>query len=234
MKITRPNDPGPLEVLEVAQPLEAAEPAPAPVETPVQIEERREAESAALSGTRSLLTELQSRLATVTAQANEHRQCANTPFAGDPGALAAHLATTEQHRADADRLAVEAESLQRQCIVAAALLDKLVLEQEQEQTARTQAAGRVLLADAMKRYVEAAANLADVVVDLGAASIAANMSGSFAASVRAMLLPDMTALGAALPALPGFRRQREGQAVATADPAFQRRMNEVFSRGISI
>ena len=92
MKITRPNDPGPgpLEVLEVAQPLEAAEPAPAPVETPVQIEERREAESAALSGTRSLLTELQSRLATVTAQAADHRQCADQPFTGDPGELAAH------------------------------------------------------------------------------------------------------------------------------------------------
>ena len=233
MKITRADHIEAPALVEAPEP-EPAPVAPEPVETPEARTERQAADNAAIGGTRALVAELQARLEAVESELTQHRQAAEQPFTGEPAALVAHLATTEQHRADAARLATEAESLQRQCIVAAALLDKLVLEQEQEQTARTQAAGRVLLADAMKRYVEAAANLADVVVDLGAASIAANMSGSFAASVRAMLLPDMTALGAALPALPGFRRQREGQAVATADPAFQRRMNEVFSRGISI
>ena len=229
MKITR-VDPA---LVEVSEP-EPAPPAPALVETPEAIAERQAAESAAVAGTRRLVDELQAQLTTVTAEAQAHRLAADAGFDGDPAELQAWLKDIEQHRAESARLATEIESLKRQIPIAAALLDKLVQEQEQEQAARIQASGRVLLADAMKRYVEAAANLADVVVDLGAAAIAANMSGSFAASVRAMLLPDMPALGAALPALPGFRRQREGQTVATADPAFQRRMNEVFSRGISI
>ena len=227
MKITRPNDPGPLEVLEVAQPLEAAEPAPAPVETPVQIEERREAESAALSGTRSLLTELQSRLATVTAQANEHRQCANTPFAGDPGALVAHLATTEQHRADADRLAVEAESLRRQCAVAAALLGKLEADQADAESARTQARGRALLADALERYTEVIVDLGAVIVDMGAAAMLANMQSSFIAATRSLCLPDFPGLGHSAPALAGFIKRREGQTVNQSDAAYQQRANRM-------
>lgn len=224
----------PLQVEELAAPVEVPEPEPAPIETPEARAERQAADDAAIAGTKALLAELQTRLATVTAEAQAHRQAADQPFAGDPGALAAHLEAVERHRAESVRLATEAESLKRQIPVAEQLLDRLMQEQAQEQAAETQAQGRVLLASALKRYTEAAAMLADVVVDLGAAAIAANQSGSFAASVRALLLPDMPALGTALPALPGFRRQREGQAVATADPAFQRRMNEVFSRGISI
>ena len=227
MKITRPNDPAPLEVLEVVDPLEAAEPAPAPVETPVQIEERREAESAALSGTRSLLTELQSRLATVTAQANEHRQCANTPFAGDPGALVAHLATTEQHRADADRLAVEAESLRRQCAVAAALLGKLEADQADAESARTQARGRALLADALERYTEVIVDLGAVIVDMGAAAMLANMQSSFIAATRSLCVPDLVALGYYAPDLAGFIKRREGQTVNQSDAAYQQRANRM-------
>lgn len=204
-------------------------PAPEPVETPEAIAERQAADDAALNGTRALVEGLQARLEAVESELTQHRQAADQPFAGDPGALAAHLATIEQHRADASRLATEAESLKRQIPIAAALLDKLVQEQEQEQAARAQAHGRVLLADALKRYVEAAANLADVVVDLGAAAIAANQSSSFIANMRPLMLPDAPALGKLLPALPGFRRQREGQTVAAADPAFQRRMNEILS-----
>ena len=206
----------------------------APVETPEARAERQAADDAAIAGTKALLAELQARLEAVESERTQHRQGADQPFAGDPGALAAHLVAVEQHRADAARLATEAETLRRQVHVAEQLLDKLVQEQAQEQAAETQARGRVLLKDALEKYVAAAAALADVVVDLGAAAIAANQSGSFAASVRALLLPDMPALGAALPALPGFHRRREGQAVATGDPEFQRRMNQVFSRGISI
>ena len=233
MKITtlapaQADDPG------LALPVTLPAPEPVQAETPEARAERQAAESAALSGTKALLVELQSRLATVTTELDAHRQAAEQPFAGEPARLAEHLATIEQHRADAARLATEAESLKRQIPVAEQLLAKLEAEQAALESARTQAAGRVLLADALKRYVEAASNLADVVLDLGACAILANQSGSFAASVRALLLPDMPALGAALPALPGFRRQREGQTVATGDPAFQQRMNEVFSRGISI
>lgn len=210
------------------EPEPAAPATPEPVESPEARAERQAADAAALSGTRALVEGLQARLSAVETEAAEHRQSAEQPFTGQPDELAGWLATTEQHRADASRLATEAEALQRQARVAEQLLGKLERERDDAESARTQAKGRVLLADAMKRYVEAAANLADVVVDLGAASIAANQSGSFAASVRALLLPDLPALGATLPALPGFRRQREGQVVATGDPAFSQRMNELM------
>ena len=227
MKITRPNDPAPLEVLEVVQPLEAPEPAPEPIETPAQIE-RHAADDAAIAGTRALVAELQARLATVTAQANEHRQCANTPFAGDPGALAAHLATTEQHRADADRLAVEAESLRRQCAVAAALLGKLEADQADAESARTQARGRALLADALERYTEVIVDLGAVIVDMGAAAMLANMQSSFIAATRSLCVPDLVALGYYAPALAGFIKRREGQTVNQSDPAYQQRANQLL------
>ena len=226
MKITRQLDPAPLEVLEVAQPLEAPEPAPEPIETPVQIE-RHAADDAAIAGTRALVAELTARLATVTAQAADHRQCADQPFTGDPGELAAHLATTEQHRADAARMATEAETLQRQCTVAAALLDKLEQEQADDHARRTQAAGRKLLTAALERYAQAATEFGDAVLSVGAAAIAANVSSSFTANIKPLLLPDLPALGKLLPALPGFKRQREGQAVSV-DPAFSQRMNELL------
>ena len=104
MKITRiepPQDEAPAALVEVP------EPDPALVETPEARAERQEAESAAISGTRALVLELQARLEAVEAE------------------LAAHLATTEQHRADAGRLTAEAESLKRQCRVAEQLLGKL-------------------------------------------------------------------------------------------------------------
>ena len=137
-------------------------------EAPVLVEERRAADDAAIAGTRALVAELQGRLEAVTAQAADHRQAAEQPFAGEPAALVAHLATTEQHRADADRLALEAESLKRQCAVAAALLGKLEADQADAESARTQARGRALLADALERYTEAIVDLGAVIVDLEA------------------------------------------------------------------
>lgn len=223
MKITRiepPQGEAPAAMVEVS------EPEPAPVETPAQAEERT-GDDAALSGTRALVAELTARLATVTAQAADHRQAAEQPFTGEPAALAAHLATTEQHRADADRLAVEAETLQRQCTVAAALLDKLEQEQADDHARRTQAAGRKLLTAALERYAQAATEFGDAVLSVGAAAIAANVSSSFTANIKPLLLPDLPALGKLLPALPGFKRQREGQAVSV-DPAFSQRMNELL------
>lgn len=223
MKITRiepPQGEAPAAMVEVS------EPEPAPVETPAQAEERT-GDDAALSGTRALVAELTARLATVTAQAADHRQAAEQPFTGEPGELAAHLATTEQHRADADRLALEAESLKRQCAVAAALLGKLEAEQADAESARTQAAGRKLLTAALERYAQAATEFGDAVLSVGAAAIAANVSSSFTANIKPLLLPDLPALGKLLPALPGFKRQREGQAVSV-DPAFSQRMNELL------
>ena len=223
MKITRiepPQGEAPAAMVEVS------EPEPAPVETPAQAEERT-GDDAALSGTRALVAELTARLATVTAQAADHRQAAEQPFTGEPAALVAHLATTEQHRADADRLAVEAESLRRQCAVAAALLDKLEQEQADDHARRTQAAGRKLLTAALERYAQAATEFGDAVLSVGAAAIAANVSSSFTANIKPLLLPDLPALGKLLPALPGFKRQREGQAVSV-DPAFSQRMNELL------
>ena len=167
-------------------------------------------------------------LTTVTAQAAEHRQGAEHPFAGSPDSLPAHLEAVEQHRADAARLANEAETLSRQIRVAEQLLNRLESEQAEREAAATQAIGRKLLAAALERYTLAAAELGDAVLNMGAAAILAGQPSSFAACMRAMLLPDLLALGAALPALPGFRRQREGQTVATADPAFSQRASELL------
>jgi len=225
MKITRiepPQGEAPAAMVEVP------EPAPAPVETPVQIEERREAESAALAGTRALVAELTARLATVAAQANEHRQCANTPFAGDPAALVAHLEAVERHRSDADRLALEAESLKRQASVAAALLDRLEQEAADSESARTQARGRVLLADALERYTEVIVDMGAVIVDMGAAALLANMQSSFIAATRSLCLPDLPGLGHSAPALAGFIKRREGQTVNQSDPAYQQRANQLL------
>lgn len=224
MKITRAT---PIEAPE-PEPIEAPEPEPIETPTPAQAEERHAADDAAIAGTRALVAELQARLATVTAQANEHRQCANTPFAGDPGALVAHLATTEQHRADADRLAVEAESLRRQCAVAAALLGKLEADQADAESARTQARGRALLADALERYTEVIVDLGAVIVDMGAAAMLANMQSSFIAATRSLCVPDLVALGYYAPALAGFIKRREGQTVNQSDPAYQQRANQLL------
>lgn len=213
--------------------IEAPEPAPVPpapvlVETPEAIAERQAADDAALSGTRALVEGLQVRLGAAEAEAAEHRQSAEQPFTGQPDELAGWLAITEQHRADASRLASECESLRRQCAVAEQLLAKLERERDAAESARTQAIGRKLLTSALERYALAAVELGDALLDVGAASIAANASSSFTASVRAMLLSDLPAMGKLLPDLPGFRRQREGQAVATGDPAFSQRMNELL------
>lgn len=224
MKITRiepPQGEAPAAMVEVS------EPEPAPVETPAQAEERT-GDDAALSGTRALVAELTARLATVTAQAADHRQAAEQPFTGEPAALVAHLATTEQHRADAARLAGEAETLRRQCAVAAALLGKLEADQADAESARTQARGRALLADALERYSQTMTALADVVLDMGAAAMLANMQSSFVAATRGLCLPDLPGLGHSAPALAGFIKRREGQTVSAADPAFQQRMNELM------
>ena len=222
MKITRAT---PIEAPE-PEPIEAPE--PEPIETPAQAEERQAGDDAAIAGTRRLVAELQARLETVTAQAADHRQCANQPFAGEPGELAAHLATTEQHRADADRLALEAESLKRQCAVAAALLGKLEAEQADAESARTQARGRALLADALERYTQAVVDLGVVIVDLGASAILANMQSSFIAATRSLCLPDLVVLEHSLPALAGFIKRREGQTVNQSDPAYQQRANQLL------
>ena len=226
MKITRPNDPVPLEVLEVSQPLEAPE--PEPIETPAQAEERRAADGAALEGTRRLAAELQARLATVTAQAADHRQCANQPLTGAPAALVAHLEAVERHRSDADRLALEAESLKRQASVAEQLLERLEQEAAELNQARIQAKGRVLLAAALKRYAEVIVDLSAVIVDMGAAAMLANMQSSFIAATRSLCVPDLPALGHSLPALAGFIKRREGQMVGQSDPAYQQRANQLL------
>lgn len=223
MKITRAT---PIEAPE-PEPIEAPEPEPIETPTPAQAEERHAADDAAIAGTRALVAELQARLATVAAQAADHRQCANQPFTGEPGELAAHLATTEQHRADADRLTAEAESLRRQCTVAEQLLDKLVQEQEQEQAAETQARGRVLLAAALERYTEVIVDLGAVIVDLGAAAMLANQQTSFITATRGLCIPDLVGLGYYAPALAGFIRRREGQAVNQSDAAYQQRANRM-------
>ena len=223
MKITRiepPQGEAPAAMVEVS------EPEPAPVETPAQAEERT-GDDAAIAGTRALVAELTARLATVTAQGDGHRRAAALPFTGQPAALAAHLATTEQHRADADRLALEAESLKRQASVAEQLLDKLVQEQEQEQAAETQARGRVLLVEALERYTEVIVDLGAVIVDLGAAAMLANMQSSFIAATRNLCVPDLPALGYYAPALAGFIKRREGQMVGQSDPVYQQRANQL-------
>ena len=224
MKITRiepPQGEAPAAMVEVS------EPEPAPVETPAQAEERT-GDDAALSGTRALVAELTARLATVTVQAADHRQCANTPFAGDPGTLVAHLEAVEQHRADADRLALEAESLKRQCAVAAALLGKLEAEQADAESARTQARGRALLADALERYTEVIVDLGAVIVDMGAAAMLANQQTGFIAATRSLCVPDLVALGYYAPDLAGFIKRREGQTVNQSDPAYQQRANQLL------
>ena len=222
MKITRAT---PIEVPE-PEPIEAPE--PEPIETPAQAEERQAGDDAALAGTRALVAELTARLATVTAQAADHRQCANTPFAGNPAALVAHLEAVERHRSDAERLALEAESLKRQASVAAALLDRLEQEAADAESARTQARGRALLADALERYTQAVVDMGAVIVDMGAAAMLANMQSSFIAATRGLCLPDLAGLGHSAPALAGFIKRREGQTVSAADPAFQQRMNELM------
>ena len=223
MKITRiepPQGEAPAAMVEVS------EPEPAPVETPAQAEERT-GDDAALSGTRALVAELTARLATVTAQAADHRQAAEQPFTGEPAALVAHLATTEQHRVAGDRLAVEAESLRRQCAVAAALLGKLEADQADAESARTQARGRALLADALERYTEVIVDLGAVIVDMGAAAMLANMQSSFIAATRSLCLPDLPGLGHSAPALAGFIKRREGQTVNQSDAAYQQRANRM-------
>ena len=226
MKITRADHIEAPALVEAPEP-EPAPVAPEPVETPEARTERQAADNAAIGGTRALVAELQARLEAVESELTQHRQAAEQPFTGDPGELAAHLATTEQHRADAARMATEAETLQRQCTVAAALLDKLEQEQADDHARRTQAAGRKLLTAALERYAQAATEFGDAVLSVGAAAIAANVSSSFTANIKPLLLPDLPALGKLLPALPGFKRQREGQAVSV-DPAFSQRMNELL------
>lgn len=232
MKITH-VDPVLVETPESPVLVETPEPepvqsAPEPVETPEARAERQAADDAAIAGTKALLAELQVRLETVESELTQYRQSAGEQFSGDPAGLADWLATTEQHRAEAAKLATESESLRRQCAVAAQLLGKLELERAEADSARVQAIGRKMLAAALERYAKTAVELGDALLDVGAASIAANASSSFTANVRAMLLPDMPAMGKLLPDLPGFRRQREGQAVATGDPAFSQRMNELL------
>lgn len=227
MKITRVES-AQAALVETPEPEPPRTEPPEPVETPEQTEARRVADNAALEGTRRLVLELQGRLESVTAQANEHRQAAHAEFNGAPANLPGWLAGVETHRAEVARLTTEADSLKRQVRVATQLLDRLEREQADAEAARTQAAGRVLLTAALAQYEAACIALADAVLSVGAASIAANMSGSFAASVRALLLPDLPALGKLLPALAGFRRAREGQAVATADPAFSQRANQLL------
>lgn len=205
--------------------VEAPEPEPAPVETPAQAEERQAADNAALSGTKALLVELQSRLATVTAQANEHRRAADAGFDGSPPELPGWLAGIEQHRADAARLATEAEALQRQAHVAEQLLAKLEAEQAALESARIQAAGRKLLTAALERYAQAATEFGDAVLSVGACAILANQSTSFIAATRNLLIPDLLALNYSMPALVGFQKQRGGQIVNQSDPEFQRRAN---------
>ena len=224
MKITRAT---PIEAPE-PEPIEAPEPEPIETPTPAQAEERHAADDAAIAGTRALVAELQARLATVAAQANEHRQCANTPFAGDPGALVAHLATTEQHRADADRLALEAESLKRQASVAEQLLERLEQEAAELNQARIQARGRVLLAAALERYTDVIVDLSAVIVDIGAAAMLANQQTGFVVATRNLCVPDLVALGYYAPALAGFIKRREGQMVGQSDPVYQQRANQLL------
>ncbi len=224
MKITRAT---PIEAPE-PEPIEAPEPEPIETPTPAQAEERHAADDAAIAGTRALVAELQARLATVAAQAADHRQCANQPFAGEPAALVAHLEAVEQHRADADRLALEAESLKRQCAVAAALLGKLEAEQADAESARTQAKGRALLADALERYTQAVVDLGAAIVDIGAAAMLANQQTGFIAATRSLCVPDLVALGYYAPALAGFIKRREGQTVNQSDPAYQQRANQLL------
>ena len=224
MKITRAT---PIEAPE-PEPIEAPEPEPIEAPTPAQAEERHAGDDAAIAGTRALLTELQARLEAVESERDGHRQAAALPFTGNPTALAAHLATTEQHRADADRLALEAESLKRQCAVAAALLGKLEAEQADAESARTQAKGRALLADALERYTQAVVDLGAAIVDIGAAAMLANQQTGFIAATRSLCVPDLVALGYYAPALAGFIKRREGQTVNQSDPAYQQRANQLL------
>ena len=222
MKITRADH------IEAPEP-EPAPPAPAPepVETPEARTERQAADNAAIGGTRALVLELQGRLEAVTAQAADHRQAADQPFAGDPAALVAHLEAVERHRTEAERLTGETESLRRQCAVAVALLDRLEQEAADAESARTQAKGRALLADALERYSQTMTALADVVLDMGAAAMLANMQSSFIAATRSLCLPDFPGLGHSAPALAGFIKRREGQTVNQSDAAYQQRANRM-------
>ena len=226
MKITtlepaQADDPG------LALPVTLPEPEPVQTETPAQAEERQAAETAAIAGTRALVAELQARLEAVESELTQHRQAAEQPFTGEPAALVAHLATTEQHRADAARLAGEAETLRRQCAVAAALLGKLEADQADAESARTQARGRALLAEVLERYSQTMTALADVVLDMGAAAMLANMQSSFIAATRSLCLPDFPGLGHSAPALAGFIKRREGQTVNQSDAAYQQRANRM-------
>ena len=228
MKITRPNDPGPLEAPEPVVNCPQVEPEPEPIETPAQIEERRAADGAALSGTRALVAELQVRLATVTAEGDGHRRAAALPFTGEPAALVAHLEAVERHRSDADRLALEAESLKRQASVAEQLLERLEQEAAELNQARIQARGRVLLAAALERYTEVIVDLGAVIVDLGAAAMLANQQTSFITATRGLCIPDLVGLGYYAPALAGFIKRREGQMVNQSDAAFSQRANQLL------
>lgn len=227
MKITtlepaQADDPG------LALPVTLPEPEPVQTETPAQAEERQAAETAAIAGTRALVAELQARLEAVESELTQHRQAAEQPFTGEPAALVAHLEAVERHRTEAERLTGETESLRRQCAVAVALLDRLEQEAADAESARTQAKGRALLADALERYSQTMTALADVVLDMGAAAMLANMQSSFIAATRSLCLPDLPGLGHSAPALAGFIKRREGQTVSAADPAFQQRMNELM------
>lgn len=221
MKITR-IEPAQGEEPEALTEAPAPEPPPP---TPEQIAERQAAADAALSGTKALLVELQSRRESVESELTQHRQAADAGFDGAPADLPAWLAGVEQHRSDAARLATEAGSLKRQIPVAAALLAKLEAEQADRETARTQAAGRALLKDAIAKYEVAALALADAILDLGASAILAGQPTSFIAATRSICITDLLALGHSLPALVGFIKRREGQTVNQSDPEFQRRAN---------